>query len=233
MERFPGIYRGKVVARSDSKSGRLKIYVPGVYPEKYADDPDSLPDAEQAGPLFGGVSKGYGMFSYPHIGAILWVFFQNGDQNLPVYFASCLGGPEAAGQFGVVEPIPENKTGAYIHKIVCGLSTILISEDGDIVIETRYTAPNGPRDSTIKINKNGAIEINAENSLQITADEIKILAKSKMMIDTPRFRVKTNDPEVAQPKANGILFESDDTVLRTYPLGNVTVETKTNGTRTL
>ena len=67
MERFPGFYRGIVVARSPARRGKLKIFVPGVYDEEFRSSPEKLPDAEQASPLFGGVSGGLGMFSYPHI----------------------------------------------------------------------------------------------------------------------------------------------------------------------
>ena len=63
-----------------------------MYPDSCADNPDTIPDAEQAGPLFGGINSGNGCFSYPNIGAVVWCMFQNGDQNYPVYFASRLGG---------------------------------------------------------------------------------------------------------------------------------------------
>lgn len=45
--------------------------------------------------MFGGTNKGNGMFSYPNIGSVVWCFFQNGDQNFPVFFAATLGGERA------------------------------------------------------------------------------------------------------------------------------------------
>lgn len=45
----------------------------------YRMTPWSLPSAEQAAPLFGGTYNGNGMFSYPNIGSIVWVFFENCD----------------------------------------------------------------------------------------------------------------------------------------------------------
>ena len=41
-----GFYRGKVLARSQNKHGYLKIWIPGVYPDEYEQQPNKLPDAE-------------------------------------------------------------------------------------------------------------------------------------------------------------------------------------------
>jgi len=106
---FNGIYRGYVVYNKDPKNkGRLKIFVPGVYPralevnteEYYA----KLPWANPAMPTFGGnaakpdsnpkisLNSKTGWCSVPHpgdicIGAQVFVFFENGNINYPVYFA--------------------------------------------------------------------------------------------------------------------------------------------------
>lgn len=79
-----------------SSAGRCKIWIPSVYPEEAVANPDILPDAEQAAPLFGGASNGSGVFSYPRLNSIVWCFFQDGDQNYPVYFAAANAGPEGA-----------------------------------------------------------------------------------------------------------------------------------------
>lgn len=72
-----GIYPGQVIQHL--KGGKCKIFIPGVYPDRCIDNPETLPDAEQGAPLFGGINKGNGCFSYPNIGAIVWCMFQNGD----------------------------------------------------------------------------------------------------------------------------------------------------------
>ena len=232
MERHTGMYRGLVLARSQNRQGCLKIYVPGVHPEICAKDPNSLPDAEQAGPLFCGVSNGSGMFSYPHIGSLVWVFFQNGDQNYPVYFAAVLGGQQNGGQFASVEPLQDNPQGAYVHKIVAGTSTILLSEMGDITIETRHTNDNGePRDSTIRINQDGVIDIHSSNTIKMDTDVFEINAKTKMTIETPRFKVKTDyDPKEAH---NGITLQAESISMDTGGKGDIYTTTKTNGARCL
>jgi len=94
--RYDGFYRGIVVQHCDH--GKCKVFIPTVYAQEYADDPNKLPLAEQASPLFGGTNNGNGMFSYPNIGTVVWCFFQDGDINLPVYFAATLGGPQATNQ---------------------------------------------------------------------------------------------------------------------------------------
>lgn len=65
-----GFYRGKVIRHLPA--GKLKVYIPGVY---LTDEPDELPECEQATPLFAGTNKGNGCFSYPNLESIVWCFF--------------------------------------------------------------------------------------------------------------------------------------------------------------
>lgn len=89
-----GFYRGIVLKHL--ANGKCKIWIPGVYPDEWKEEKniDLLPSAEQASPLTFGAAHGNGIFSYPNINAVVWCFFERGDQNFPVYFASTLGGPE-------------------------------------------------------------------------------------------------------------------------------------------
>jgi hypothetical protein len=107
---FYGNYRGKVVDNYDNKiKGRVKIYVPGVYPKEMSKSPDNLPWAEPALSLFGGnwtnqrngdLNNETGISTIPHTstgktplkGAEVWLFFENGNWMKPIYFASCQGG---------------------------------------------------------------------------------------------------------------------------------------------
>ena len=99
---FPGIYRALVRDNRDPKNkGRLKVYVPGVYPSEFGNSPDKLPFAEPAFPIFGGnytsdesgsLNTETGISSVPHIGANIWVFFENLDTSFPVYFLNSQGG---------------------------------------------------------------------------------------------------------------------------------------------
>lgn len=105
---YYGTYRGVVVDNYDPKvKGRVKIYVPGVYPEQLALTPKNLPWAEPAESLFGGswtnerdgdLNSETGITTIPHTssgklkGAQVWVFFEQGNWNLPIFFAACQGG---------------------------------------------------------------------------------------------------------------------------------------------
>ena len=113
-----GFYRAKVVnngfgdgaiAEADAENnktnkdtgirGRIQVRVLGLHSFNTTNDlndgiPDAnLPWAEQAGSMFGGgfgPSKG-GISLVPEVGAWVWVFFENGNVNKPIYFASVIG----------------------------------------------------------------------------------------------------------------------------------------------
>ncbi len=102
MEEYNGFYRGKVVANYDPEvKGRLKVYVRGVYPEALSKTADNLPWSEPVMPLFGGdytntvtpqLNQETGVTTIPHVGAELWMFFENGNHMLPRHFGACQGG---------------------------------------------------------------------------------------------------------------------------------------------
>ena len=101
--KFYHIYRGFVVNNEDPlNKGRIKIFVPGVYSSKFMDVPEQLPWALPAMSIFGGgstnkhregvLNKEVGWSSVPHMGNVetgaqVFVFFENGNINHPVYFA--------------------------------------------------------------------------------------------------------------------------------------------------
>lgn len=106
MSEILGMRRGIVIDNKDPKMmGRVKIFVPGVYPDEYAKAPEMLPWAEPAMGIFGGSwsnpNKGLnsetGVCSAPHAGikgdgAQVWVFFEANDIRFPVYFAVAQSG---------------------------------------------------------------------------------------------------------------------------------------------
>ena len=101
---FFGIYRGFVVWNDDPKvRGRIKVFVPGVYDDKFETQPANLPWARPFSPSFGGgsinpnnedrhvLNDEVGWCSVPHAGDMktgsqVFLFFENGDINFPVYF---------------------------------------------------------------------------------------------------------------------------------------------------
>ena len=99
---FNKITRGKVMFNEDPlNKGRVKIWVPGVYPETFKNDFSKLPWAEPMMPLMGGnftepnmdsFNEETGVTTIPFVGAELFLFFENGDQNRPIFFGACQGG---------------------------------------------------------------------------------------------------------------------------------------------
>ena len=139
-----GFYRGIVLKHLSN--GYCKIWIPGVYPEEWhnSEQADLLPSAEQASPIRFGKNKGLGVFSYPNIGSIVWCFFANNDQNLPVYFAAALGGQEADKNWDIARSMAgSHPDDAYIHKIHVKNSDIEIYETGMIKMHTESGSNNG------------------------------------------------------------------------------------------
>ena len=138
-----GFYRGEVIKHL--KNGKCKVFIPGIYPEDFKKLPDNLPDAEQASPIFGGGTDKNGTFSYPMIGAIVWCFFQNGDQNLPVYFAQTYTTDKDTSGFDSVQVNVSDDgtdegntqitgTDAQNHSVRCGKCVVYFAESGQLTV---------------------------------------------------------------------------------------------------
>lgn len=101
--KFPGIYRGKVLATDEAESDKLGRIKVEVYPmlieegtarelKKQGHDIDGIPLsvmpwAKPAMPLFAGAGDGFGWFAVPKVDSFVFVFFEEGDIYQPVYFA--------------------------------------------------------------------------------------------------------------------------------------------------
>ena len=85
---FSGMYRG--IVKSHGSNGLCKVFVPSIMPQKYENTPNELPWCEPAQPLMFNSTNG-GMFQYPEIGEVVWVFFMGGDVSKPIMFATSLG----------------------------------------------------------------------------------------------------------------------------------------------
>jgi len=86
---YRGIYRALVVNNIDPENGgRIQVRVYGLHSQDRNEVPNkSLPWALPAMAPMGGSSY-VGMFSVPEIDSNVWVFFDGGNHNLPVYFAN-------------------------------------------------------------------------------------------------------------------------------------------------
>lgn len=94
---FHGNYRGRVVNVDDPYgAGRIKVRVYGVY-DGVTDE--QLPWAIFADPFMGG-QEGFGGYFVPDVGNDVWVFFEEGNHMLPVYFAGAPARPHGPDERG-------------------------------------------------------------------------------------------------------------------------------------
>lgn len=87
----PLIYRGVVEDINDpEKAGRVRIRVLGIHSDNKAYvKTEQLPWAIPATDLrFGGGLRNIGSYKVPDVGSHIFVFFEAGDHNFPVYFAA-------------------------------------------------------------------------------------------------------------------------------------------------
>jgi len=119
-DRFYGKYRGVVSDNQDPRSlGRLRATVPDVF----GDEPSgwALPAVPYAG-------NGVGLFLLPPLGAWVWLEFEHGDPEYPVW-AGCFW---AANEVPASPAAPDTK----ILKTAAGSVTFDDAPGGGITIET-------------------------------------------------------------------------------------------------
>ena len=108
---FNGFYRGVVVENNDPKqAGRIKVNVFGVFDNIPV---DNIPWAIMADPFMGGLGDNGSSF-IPEIDSHVFVFFENGDHEEPVYFA----GAPAIKDGEPDLPLESREEGEYPHNKV-------------------------------------------------------------------------------------------------------------------
>lgn len=193
---YYGNYRG--IVKQHGEHGRCKIFIPGVYPEEYHLSPNNLPDAEPAQPLFAGGLNGNGMFQYPELESKVWLFFENGDHNRPIYFAATLGGAEANNNF---------KSNKYIIKTKS--LTITIDDDNDKIDILEES------DINVTAKK---INLNIDEYV-ITSPKITITAMSGINLTTSNLTIKGNINVTGTIINNGINMTTHKHIC---PIGGIT-----------
>lgn len=182
-----GFYRGEV--RKHCERGKCKIFWPGVTPNEFGgmESIDKLPEAEQAAPLFASAYNVDGVFFYPDLGTTVWGFFENGDINHPVYFASTLNS--------------EDRDAVYNTDCKEKIKT---TEDynGN---ESRRTAVISLGDLKVKINaEKKALEISdnsTDSKISFTDEGISITSPKQIKIEGDSVEIRSNI--LTDIKANG------------------------------
>jgi uncharacterized protein involved in type VI secretion and phage assembly len=169
-QRFLGKYRGTVVNNIDPEQrGRLIVSVPDVL------GPVPSTWAEPCAPLAGPTGPPMGVYMVPPIGAGVWVEFEHGDPDLPIWvgcrfanasevptlaFAGLPASPnivlQTAGQNSIVVSDLPGPTGGIMLKSATG--AMLIVNDTGIYIENGKGASIRLVGPTVDIN-NAALTI--------------------------------------------------------------------------
>jgi hypothetical protein len=172
-EKFLGKYRGTVVNNIDPEQrGRLNVMVPDVLslvPSSWA---------EPCTPLAGPTGPPMGVYLVPPIGAGVWVEFEQGDPDYPIWVGCRWGAPsdvpaiahaglpvspsivlQTAGQnFIVISDVP-GPTGGIM--LMCGASIVSINQTG-----ISLTAPKIDI-TAASINLTGITDVN-KGALKVT-----------------------------------------------------------------
>ena len=159
MQRFFGIYQGKVIDNDDpERLGRCKVSVPAI--NGAIDDPEILPWSHYI--TAGTTGPNRGSFILPELGDVVWVMYQNGLKDNPVYLGSSYAREEP--------PISEDDY--FTTKVVYS------DNDGVQIKRTKDELILLYNDSKIKLKQDGDISIHASKDILIEAEgNIKLLAE--------------------------------------------------------
>ena len=233
MEKIPftaatGFYRGKVV--SHLPGGQCKIWIeaagwPATWETESSSQTDiygnqlrgaKYPTANQAAPLGGGFC-GNGIFCYPQLSSYVWCFFENGDENKPIYFATDPRGPTTESQYSeVAKSDPNDNT--YMLKfgnstIEIGNNSIQMSHQNSNINsntdedqpskrftiqidDTGINIQDNDNNSFVNINTNGYINISTINET------------SKITLDNTKITIDANEGNVSVNGTTGAVFNA-------------------------
>lgn len=196
--KLTGLYRGEVIRHL--QAGKLKVFIPGVYPAEFMIEPEKLPDAEIVAPLFGGNNMGNGVFSYPNIGAIVMCQFLNGDQNYPVVIGATQGASMAKSKYQEVANELRGNTGetpSCIHMFQVGKTKIKMYEGGYLEILVAGDEKSG----TITVDKDGNVYITCDGTFQIKSENVKFMTRNRFEVNAEDITLYAANQNVIQGKS--------------------------------
>lgn len=209
--KYNGIYRGTVVQCLNN--GFCRINIPGIL-ECNDGDINTIPIAEAARTLGGGGSSCNGTFIYPEVGSIVWCFFEGGNVDRPVYFATSNAKATAWDRVSIPSKVNTNKgndgmsvdPAGHITKynkssiqqsiIIDEQTGMSIGDNIDITVEATadqenmYSQHADSNSSKTGFTSPFAAHIhmdNKRNILMLTAKNQIVLRAPKILIDTTGF----------------------------------------------
>jgi uncharacterized protein involved in type VI secretion and phage assembly len=179
--RFYGKYRGFVVDNDDpEKLGRLKVKVPSVLGSTVVTG-WALPCM----PYAGGANQG--MLFIPEQDAGVWIEFEEGDLEFPVWVGAFWSKPDGNSELptpnddaGTEEEIPEGPATRKIIKTLKGHTIQFEDKDGEEMIRiVQQTDQEHKKCNVITLNADGitvlqSIEDGKKNLIEMTATGIKL-----------------------------------------------------------
>jgi uncharacterized protein involved in type VI secretion and phage assembly len=180
--RYHGKYRGLVVENTDPEQlGRLKVQVPSVLGDKVVTG-WALPCVP-----YGGMGN-QGLLAIPEVGAGVWVEFEEGDLEFPVWvgtFWSKPGGtselPSANDADGADASIPDSPTRKILKTAKGHTIQIEDADGGDLILI--HEATNG---HTVALGAAGIrISDGSGNFVELTADAFTLHSATAFTIDAP------------------------------------------------
>lgn len=178
---FFGKYRGLVVDNADpQKLGRLKVRVPSLLGEQV------VTGWATACTPYGGADN-QGLLMVPDVGAGVWVEFEEGDLEFPIWVGTYWSKPSGASEL----PKPNGVDGAEAGEVQDPPTrkTLKTSKGHTIQLEDKTDEESiliveGQKKHFVLINKDGiTIQDAAGNSLVMSSSAVTLTAKADLTID--------------------------------------------------
>ena len=166
--RYYSLYTGIVTDNADPQSqGRVKVRVPALGRDE--------PLTQWAYPVTPFAGRSYGFFFPPEVGDNVWVMFEGGNPDLPIYVGGWFGNPSKGPSSSEVptEASPRGKS-PVIRELRTPSGHRLIFDDtdgsGSITIQT-------PKGILLKLDdSDGSLKIIAAGTVSVQAQEAKVEA---------------------------------------------------------
>jgi hypothetical protein len=225
---YPGIYRGQVKDVEDpEKLCRLRVWIPLVH-GKYSGTKEDLPWAEANLLLGGGYDKdnkvSFGIVFLPPKDAIVWVMFEGGQLDRPVW----MGSPYAKSDLKQPEtPDPVLVNEEFNNVKYPNIAIIKPLADKDKRNFIRFTSDPGTRDQKLELfmGVDTVVNLIKRTDQGVEKEIVEIKGKDELTIEL-------KDGELLKIKSkNNLKLESEEGNIEIIAKGNVTIRSSENNVR--